>query len=242
MMNWWNMWEHSTPEALEFTQVKRNNHHPIPWTDKGKFYMFLSQLPLHVTTEPAMPRGLRQLAGSVGSFWGLSVWWNRWLISPKWIKSYFTFRNSPESPLFCNQWYWITSCSYGPVLFNGSYLGAPTVLKIGGYNICIFHLHPNHRKCNVVVRVIIHLLWRCSKRYVGALGIGGWFQVDDCPFPMFWYFRTKKQFHPPVVPQPAWLLWGTSCFSLSLDDTVAVQNPDYIPPIRAHPQKVWASS
>ena len=60
------------PRSIRIFPSKRNNHHPIPWIDKGKFYMFLSQLPLHVTTEPAMPRGLRQLAGSVGSFWGFS--------------------------------------------------------------------------------------------------------------------------------------------------------------------------
>lgn len=66
------------PRSIRIYPSKKKQ--PIPWIDKGKFYMFLAQLPLHVTTEPAMPRGLRQLAGSVGSFWGFwgdtSFWEN----------------------------------------------------------------------------------------------------------------------------------------------------------------------
>ena len=220
-MNWWNMWEHSTPEALEFTQVKRNNHHPIPWIDKGKFYMFLAQLPLHVTTEPAMPRGLRQLAGSVGSFWGFwgdtSFWENGSVTEsvtdlPQMDQT--IFYNLELSMVFINfttsdtESQFVAMCQ----LFPWELLGSPILLKIDGY--------------------------------VGAFGNGGWFQVDDYHSQCFDTSEKKHAISSTGCSLTCMIVmryklflsrfgWYCCCTKSGLYS---------IPPIRAHPRKVWAST
>lgn len=93
MMNWWNMWKHSTPEALEFTQVKRNNQ--FHGLTRGSFTCSLPNSRCMSQQSLQCQEVYVSLQVQWGRFEGFegihlsgrtAVWRNRWLIFPKWIK------------------------------------------------------------------------------------------------------------------------------------------------------------
>ncbi len=106
MMNWWNMWEHSTPEVSQFTLLSSMKQAslitPSFWdVTRGSFDGSSNWPNCRGLCLPSLQCQEVPLAGSMG-------WWNRWLIFFPQMEFYI-----PELSrvfwLFYNQWCWITN-------------------------------------------------------------------------------------------------------------------------------------